>query len=90
MRRKSLVVVEGVVAVCVGLAAQVVWAELLRDLYLGAALTQDVERTLSVPLGNRLVSGRFETAFTLGKRVGHYFERFLWSDPVRIDSVVKL
>jgi hypothetical protein len=77
MLRRALVVL-GSLAVCVGLATGVAWAESFADLYLGAAITHDIDGVLIGPSGGLPVRGSFDTSLTVGGRLGHYFERLPW------------
>ena len=64
--------------ICAFLGAPPAAAEWFTDLYLGGTITQDADATVRV-LGTSFTErADFGSDFTLGGRVGHYFERLPW------------
>ncbi len=53
-------------------------AEWLANFDLGGAFTSDADVTIHDPVGSLMGMGRFSTSFTLGGRLGHYFEDLPW------------
>ena len=77
IRQRSLLIGFGVLAWLVT-AALPASAEWVTDLYLGAAITQKEDVTIKIAGVGASEKVNFDTSFTLGARVGYWFEGLPW------------